>query len=91
MSTSNQLAPFGLPQEDARFAPLKAMAEENWRENNPKLVKELEKSGSLEKILESKVSQAIIILQQCEVKGIPDNQARELAYEDLLSPSVQSS
>jgi hypothetical protein len=78
------------PREDARFEPLRKMAETNWREYNPKLVKALEKSGTLQKNLDSAVELAIITLQQCEKRGLAPDQAREIAYETLLPPAEDS-
>jgi len=74
------------PQRDARFAPLLAMTQENWREMNPQMVKGLENSGKLGQVLTSALEQAIVILQQAEVQGLSPDQGRELAYEDLLQP-----
>ena len=42
-------------KEDARFQPLLAMAEQNWREQNPDPVFKLEQSGKLKQTLESAV------------------------------------
>jgi hypothetical protein len=53
-------------KEDARYPYLLAMAEQNWREENPKLVRSLEKAGTLQKSLESAVELTIVALQQCE-------------------------
>jgi hypothetical protein len=55
-----------------------AMAEENWRESNPDLVKARAKRGTLQKCLEGAVELTIISLQQCEKRLAPD-QAREIA------------
>ena len=81
------LAPILPAKGDARFQPLLAMAEENWREHNPQLVSSLEKSGKLQQTLESAVELTIISLQQSELAGLSPDQARELAYENLLLPS----
>jgi hypothetical protein len=81
MSSKRTFEPIIPPKEDARFPPLKAMAEENWREYQPKLVSELEKNGTLQKNLDSAVSLAIISLQQSEARGLSPDQGRELAYE----------
>ena len=35
------------------------------------------------------MGQAILILKQCEEKGLAPDQARELAYEDLFLPSTE--
>lgn len=77
------------PKETANFGPLKAMTKMNWEENNPKLVQALRKNRTFEQVLESRVGQAILILQQCEEKGLAPDQARELAYEDLFLPSTE--
>jgi hypothetical protein len=74
-------------KDDARFRPLLAMVEQNWREQNPDLVSKLEQSGKLKQNLESAVELAIISLQQSERAGLSPDQARELAYENLLRPS----
>ena len=74
-------------KEDARYPQLLAMAEQNWREENPMLVKSLEKVGTLQKSLESAVALTIIALQQCEQQGLAPDQAREIAYQNLLLPS----
>ncbi len=74
-------------KDDARFQPLLAMAEQNWREQNPGLVSKLEQSGKLKQTLESAVELTIISLQQSEQAGLTPDQARELAYENLLLPS----
>ena len=76
------------PKEDARFGPLRAMAEENWREHSPKLVKLLEKQGNLEQRLDEATENAILILNQCQEQGLAPDQARELAYENLLQPTA---
>ena len=75
------------PREDARFEPLMRRTEAHWREFNPKLVKLLEKKGILRQRLESAVESGITILHQCEERGLAPDQARELAYEDLLLPA----
>ena len=54
MSTES---PFFPPKQDARYPILRALAEENWRENNPKPVKTLEKNNLFEKTLDSKTEQ----------------------------------
>lgn len=90
MSSQSQIETPFPPKESARFAPLKAMAEQNWRENQPKLVLALEKAGTLDKNLDSAVELAIITLQQCELRGMSPDQARELAYESLLLPSREN-
>jgi hypothetical protein len=74
-------------KEDARYLYLLAMAEQNWREQNPTLVKSLEKAGTLQKSLESAAELTIVALQQCEKQGLARDQARELAYQNLLLPS----
>jgi len=80
-------APILPAKDDARFQPLLAMAEQNWREHNPELVSNLEKDGTLKQTLESAVELTIISLQQSEQAGLSPDQARELAYENLLLPS----
>jgi hypothetical protein len=77
-------APLLPVKEDARYLPLLAETEENWRENYPRLVKRLEKLSSLKEILERHVELAIIALQQCEKEGLSPDQARELAYQNLV-------
>jgi hypothetical protein len=74
-------------KEDARYLPLLAETEENWRENYPRLVKRLEKTGRLKQTLESAVELAIISLQQSEVAGLAPDQAREIAYQNLFLPT----
>jgi len=48
------------------------------------------KNGTLEKVLDSRVEQAILILQQCEENGLSPDQAREPAYYDLFQPPPSS-
>jgi hypothetical protein len=79
-------APLLPVKEDARYEPLLAQTEENWRQNSPRLVKRLEKKGQLQKVLENAVELAIISLQQCEKQGMAPDQAREIAYENLSPP-----
>ena len=87
---SSQLqAPLLQVKEDARYLQLLALAEENWRENNPSLVKSLEKKGTLQQSLKSAVGLTIVALQQCEKAGLAPDQAREIAYENLLLPSEE--
>jgi hypothetical protein len=83
----NLQAPILPAKEDARFQSLLDMAEQNWREHNPQLVSNLEKSGELQQTLESAVELTIISVQQSELAGLSPDQARELAYENLLLPS----
>jgi hypothetical protein len=83
-------APILPAKDDARFQPLLAMAEQNWREQNPELVSKLEQSGKLKQTLESAVELTIISLQQSEQAGLSPDQARELAYEYLLQRSPNS-
>ena len=80
-------APILPAKEDARFQPLLAMAEQNWREHNLQLVSNLEKDRKLKQTLESAVELTIVSLQQSELAGLSPDQARELAYENLLLPS----
>jgi hypothetical protein len=80
-------APLLPPKEDARYLPLLQEAEQNWRENNPALVKSLEQKEQLQQALESAVELTIVALQQCEKQGLAPDQARELAYQNLLLPS----
>ena len=80
-------APILPAKKDARFQPLLAETEQNWREFNPDLVSKLEQSGKLKQTLESAVELTIISLQQSELAGLSPDQARELAYENLLLPS----
>jgi hypothetical protein len=80
-------APIMPAKDDARFQPLLAETEQNWREFNPDLVSKLEQSGKLKQTLESAVELAIISLQQSEQAGLSPDQARELACENLLLPS----
>jgi hypothetical protein len=47
-------------KEDSRYPLLLTIAEENWRENNPELVKSLEGKGILQQSLESAVELTII-------------------------------
>jgi hypothetical protein len=86
-ATSKKEAPLLPVKEDARYPQLLAIAEQNWREENPTLVKSLEKAGTLQKSLESAVELTIVALQQCEKQGLAPDQARELAYQNLLLPS----
>ena len=74
------------PEEDARFGPLKAKAEDHWRTHNKKRVRLLESKGELDQILNGAVAQAIFIMNQAEEKGLAPDQARELAYEGVLPP-----
>ena len=59
------------------------MAEQNWREENPKLVKSLEKAGTLRKSLANAVELTIVALQQCEEAGLTPDQVWEIAYQNL--------
>jgi hypothetical protein len=43
---------------------LRAQAETSWRRHNPRLVKQLEKSGKLDQVLNGVAEQAAIILEQ---------------------------
>ena len=81
-------APLLPVKEDARYLPLLAQTEENWRENFPHLVMRLEAKNLLQKILESAVELTIISLQQCEKAGLAPDQAREIAYENLVPPGA---
>jgi hypothetical protein len=85
--TTRLQAPLLPVKEDARYPQLLAMAEQNWRAENPTLVKPLEKAGTLQKSLESAVELTIVALQQCEKQGLAPDQAREIAYQNLLLPS----
>jgi hypothetical protein len=40
-------------------------------------------------VLDSQADQAILVLHQCEVKGLAPDQARKLAYENLFLPSSE--
>ncbi len=71
-------------REDARFPILKAQAEEHWREFRPKYVQKLQREKKLDEVLNQAVDSAILILHQCERKGLNPDQARELAMLDLL-------
>ena len=53
--SSQPHAPLLPVKEDARYPYLLTMAEQNWRGENPKLVRSLEKTGTLQKSLESSV------------------------------------
>lgn len=75
-----------LPEEDARFGPLKAKTEAQWRTHNKKYVRLLENNGELEQRLNETAARAIFILNQAEEKGLAPDQARELASDCLLSP-----
>jgi hypothetical protein len=75
-----------LPEEDARFGPLKAKTEAQWRTHNQKYVRLLENNGELEQRLNETAARAIFILNQAEEKGLAPDQARELAYDRLLLP-----
>jgi hypothetical protein len=66
-----------------------AIAEENWRENNPELVKSLEEQGTLRQNLESAVGLTIISPQQCELKGLAPDQASEIACGNLYLPCLE--
>jgi len=75
-----------LPEEDARFGPLKAKTEAQWRTHNKKLVRLLDNNGELEQRLNETAAREIFILNQAEEKGLAPDQARELAYDCLLLP-----
>jgi len=75
------------PQEDARLPVLRASADANWRQHNPELVEQLEKSGSMNRLLDSAAERAVNVLQQAEERGVPANQAEELANEELYLPA----
>ncbi|MGH2396089.1 MAG: hypothetical protein ACRDFW_03685 [bacterium] len=74
------------PREDARFQPLLAWAKSHWREHLPRYVRLLEKDGELEAALERAVEQTILVLNQAEARGLNPDQARELAYPNILLP-----
>jgi hypothetical protein len=74
------------PREDARFGPLKAKAEESWRAHNLKLMRLLEKDGVLDQRLDEAAERAILTLNQAHQSGMTPDQAREMAYNDLLQP-----
>jgi hypothetical protein len=78
------------PKEDARYAPLRASAEANWRQHNPSLVKKLEASGSLDELLDDATERAVRVLQQAEEKGLAPDQGEELANEELYLPSLEN-
>ena len=75
------------PYQDARFEVLRAQAETNWREENPRLVKRLEARGKLDSCLDARAEAAVIILQQAERAGVAENQAEEAVAEVLFPPS----
>jgi hypothetical protein len=79
-------APILPPRKSARWGPLLARAESHWREHCPKLVAQLEKEGKLQQALENAVETTIISLQQSELAGLKPDQARELAYPNILLP-----
>ena len=57
---------------------LRAQAEANWRHWNPKLVKQLEKSGKLDQVLNGVAEEAAIILEQAAKANLPEDCAQEL-------------
>ena len=75
------------PKEDARFPVLRADAERNWREWNPKLVKSLEQKNLLNQRLDQAAENAVRVLQQAEQKGLSPDQGQELANEHLFLPA----
>ena len=74
------------PRETANWPILLAKAENHWRRHCPKLVASLEKEGKLQQALENAVETTIISLQQSELAGLKPDQARELAYPNILLP-----
>ncbi len=74
-------------REDARFQPLRAQAEAHWRKYLPKYVSLLEKESRLDASLDSAAERAVLVLQQCEQKGLAPSQARELANQEILLPA----
>jgi hypothetical protein len=60
---------------------LRAQAETSWRRKNPKLVKQLEKSGKLDQVLNGVAEQAAIILEQAHAANLPDDCAQELVNQ----------
>jgi hypothetical protein len=84
-------APLLPVNEDARYPQLLKLAEENRRDNNPALVKSLEKAGELQQNLKNAVELTIVALEQCEQAGLAPDQAREIAYQNLLLPSEDQS
>ncbi len=59
-----------LPEEDARFGPLKAKTEAHWRTHNKKFVRLLESNGELEQRLNETAARAIFVLNQAEETGL---------------------
>src|ERR1700719_3052422 len=79
------------PRQDPRFPILRAKAERNWHQWNPKLVSQLQQSDSLNQCLDDAAERALRVLQQAESKNIPANQAEELASEELYLPAPSQS
>jgi len=73
------------PKEDARFPILRADAERNWREWNPKLVRQLEQSNQLNQRLHNAAENAVRLLQEAEKQGLSPDLGQELANEYLFS------
>lgn len=74
-------------REDARFPVLRADAERNWREWNPKLVKSLEAANQLNQRLDNAAENAVRVLQEAEKKNLSPDQGQELANEYLYLPA----
>ena len=77
-------------REDARFGPLKAMTESNWRDHRKNAVREMEDRQELEQQLDHAVENAILIMNQVAACGLAPDQARELAYDVLLQPEDET-
>ena len=61
-----------------------------WRESNPQLVKDLEKSGDLNQSLDAALNRELDVYAQAIEKGLNPDQARELAREELDLPTAQT-
>lgn len=69
---------------------LRNQAEVSWRKWNPKLVKQLEKSGKLDQVLNGLAEQAMTILQQAKKANLPDDCAQELVNQVLYPKAEQT-
>lgn len=67
---------------------LRAQAETSWRRNNPKLVRQLEKEGKLDQVLNSVAEQAAITLEKAKKANLPDDAAQELANQ-VMYPKAE--
>jgi hypothetical protein len=59
-----------------------------WKESNPKLVQELQKSGKLNESLDYHLNRYLDVYAQAIENGLSPDQARELAEEERHPPAA---